>query len=67
MSTAFLPAAFTIEKLCQRYPVSRTYVYEELKAGKLRGLKVNGRRVILSRDAEDWWNSKVAEAQASAG
>jgi excisionase family DNA binding protein len=46
--------AFSIEEFCRRYGVGRTKVYEELKLGRLRALKVGRRTIISKDDAENW-------------
>jgi excisionase family DNA binding protein len=51
--------AFTIKEFCAAYGVRRTFVYEEIKAGKLETRAVGTRKVLIRRsDAEAWMNSK---------
>jgi excisionase family DNA binding protein len=44
----------SITQFCERYGPGRTTVYQELKAGRLRGRKIGRRTVIAVDDAEDW-------------
>ena len=46
--------AMSIDEFCQRYGVGRTSAYEEIKQGRLRGLKVGRRTIITEDDAEAW-------------
>src|SRR5262249_57859186 len=46
--------AMSIAQFCQRYSLSRTKVYEELKSGRLRGRKIGRRTIITEDDAEGW-------------
>ena len=46
--------AMSVGEFCQRYSIGRTTVYEEIKLGRLRGLKVGKRTLISEDDAEDW-------------
>ena len=44
----------SIARFSEDYAVGRTKAYEELKAGRLRGLKIGKRTVISQDDAEAW-------------
>jgi excisionase family DNA binding protein len=44
----------SIDDFCQRYNTGRTKTYEEIKAGRLRALKVGKRTIITDDDAEHW-------------
>jgi excisionase family DNA binding protein len=46
--------AFSIPEFCLLYGVCRTTVYEEIRAGRLRAVKVGRRTLILVDDAEAW-------------
>jgi excisionase family DNA binding protein len=46
--------AMSIAEFCERYGPGRTKAYEELKSGRLRGLKIGKRTVITEDDAEEW-------------
>jgi excisionase family DNA binding protein len=49
--------AYSISDFCQRYGVGRTTAYEEIKAGRLRAVKVGHRTLITVDDAEAWLKS----------
>jgi hypothetical protein len=53
--------AYTINSFVQAFPISRTSVYEEIKAGRLRSRKVAGRTLIATEDAEAWFATHVRE------
>ena len=57
MSTRIEPRALTIEDVCERYSVGRTTVFAEIKAGRLRAVKLGRSTRIDARDAECWWQS----------
>ena len=44
----------SITRFSEDYAIGRTKAYEELKAGRLRGLKIGKRTVISQDDAEAW-------------
>jgi hypothetical protein len=46
--------AMSITRFSEDYAIGRTKAYEELKAGRLRGLKIGKRTVISQDDAEAW-------------
>ncbi|MCA0000941.1 MULTISPECIES: helix-turn-helix transcriptional regulator [unclassified Mesorhizobium] len=49
------PNAFTIKRLCAAYGVGRTFVYEEIKAGRLETRKAGPRKVLVRKvDADAW-------------
>ena len=49
-----LRRALSVDEFCERYGLGRSKVYEELKAGRLRGRKVGRRTIITEDDAENW-------------
>jgi hypothetical protein len=51
------PNAFTIEGFCQAYSVRRSYVFNEMKAGRLHGRKAGRKTLIRKIDADEWLNS----------
>jgi excisionase family DNA binding protein len=53
-ATSIQQRAMSIGDFCQRYGIGRTSVYEEIKQGRLRGLKVGRRTIITEDDAEAW-------------
>ena len=46
--------AMSVGQFCQHYGIGRTTAYEEIKRGRLRGLKVGKRTLITEDNAEDW-------------
>jgi excisionase family DNA binding protein len=46
--------AFSIAEFCYRYAIGRTTTYEEIKAGRLKVLKVGRRSLITESSAEAW-------------
>jgi hypothetical protein len=46
--------ARTIRQFCADYGVGRTLAYAEIKAGRLRAVKVRARTLILHTDSETW-------------
>jgi hypothetical protein len=46
--------AMSIARFSEDYAIGRTKAYEELKSGRLRGLKIGKRTIISQDDAEAW-------------
>jgi excisionase family DNA binding protein len=46
--------AMSIAGFTEDYSIGRTKVYEELRSGRLRGLKIGKRTIISQDDAEAW-------------
>jgi hypothetical protein len=46
--------AMSIARFSEDYAIGRTKAYEELKSGRLRGLKIGKRTIISQDDAEVW-------------
>ncbi|WP_084673912.1 excisionase family DNA-binding protein [Methylobacterium sp. WSM2598] len=55
--------AFTIEQACYALGLGRTTIYDLLASGKLKGIKVGNRRLILSESVH---NFLAAAAQGAA-
>jgi excisionase family DNA binding protein len=53
-ATSIQQRAMSIGEFCQHYGIGRTTAYEEIKRGRLRGLKVGKRTLITEDNAEDW-------------
>ena len=49
-----LPHLMTINAFCAWSSLGRTKVYDEIKLGRLRSIRVGGRRLIRADDAEAW-------------
>jgi excisionase family DNA binding protein len=50
--------AMSIRAFCERYDIGRTKVYGEIRAGRLRALKV-GKRTLISADAAEEWLNRL--------
>jgi excisionase family DNA binding protein len=59
-SKALDPEAYTVGRFCTAFGVGKTFVYEQIKARKLRAVKTGARTLILRRDAEAWANALPA-------
>jgi excisionase family DNA binding protein len=46
--------AFAIKEICRAYGICRETVYNEIRHGRLRALKLGKKTVILRSDAEKW-------------
>jgi excisionase family DNA binding protein len=49
--------AMSLAEFCDRYGLSRTKTYEEIKYGRLRALKCGKRTLVTEDDAEAWLRS----------
>lgn len=49
--------ALTVAQFCERYSLSQSKVYLEIKAGRLRAVKVGSRTLLLARDIRTWERS----------
>ena len=46
--------AYDIQSFCKAHSISRSFVYLEIKAGRLKPCKA-GRRTLISREAAEAW------------
>jgi excisionase family DNA binding protein len=46
--------ALTIKELCEAYRLCREKAYQEIRAGRLRAVKLGRKTLILHADAEVW-------------
>lgn len=46
--------AFTVNEFCKAFGVSRTLVYEEIKAGRVQSKKAGRRTLIPVQSALEW-------------
>lgn len=55
--------AYDIKSFCKAFNVSRSFVYAEIKAGRLKVVKV-GRRTLIPRENASAWlhGTKLASA-----
>jgi excisionase family DNA binding protein len=53
-STEQSPLAFGVADAARRSSVSRSFLYEQMKSGRLRFLKAGKRRLILDADLRAW-------------
>lgn len=54
--------AFTIAEFCRRNGVGKTFVYEEIRSGRLHAVKA-GRRTLISATAEQRWLTSLPDLQ----
>lgn len=52
--------AYDIKSFCKAYSVSRSFVYLEMAAGRLKSFKA-GRRRLISREAAEEWRRRLEE------
>jgi excisionase family DNA binding protein len=52
-----LRGAYTLTGFCKAFGLGLTFVYEQIKGGKLRAVKAGKRTLILRRDADAWARS----------
>jgi excisionase family DNA binding protein len=55
-------AALRVKEMCARYGISRTTLYEEIAAGRLRAVKCGKATLIPCTSAEAWLNGLPAKA-----
>lgn len=48
------PLAWSVETLAARSALGRSFLYQEIKAGRLRARRAGTRLVVLAADAESW-------------
>ena len=60
MTTPVEPLADTIPNACARLGCSRSTIYLEIAAGKLRAVKVRGRTILTRADQAAWLASLPA-------
>ena len=49
--------ALTVSEFCETYSIGRTFLYEQLKAGRLSAVKAGKKTLILRDEAERWARS----------
>ena len=57
--------AYSIPEFLAAVPIGRTKLYEELKAGRLRAVKVGKRTLIPLCEAEAWLRRMANNGEAS--
>ena len=57
--------AYSIPEFLAVVPIGRTKLYEELKAGRLRAVKVGKRTLILITEAERWLATLAGPGEAA--
>jgi excisionase family DNA binding protein len=58
--------AYRIDDLAEALGVSRTKLYSEIAAGKLRAVKLGSRTLVTTRDANDYL-SRLPDIRAALG
>jgi len=54
--------AYDIKSFCKAYNVSRSFVYTEMKSGRLKFVKVGRRTLIPKNYAEEWLYNRGSAA-----
>ena len=48
------PLALTVKEFCNRFSISRTTFYEEIKSHRLELRKVGHKSIVLTEEADRW-------------
>ena len=59
--------ALRISETCKIYGISRTFLYGEIKANRIRVRKAGRRTLIDPADAEAWFKSLPVQGEATTG
>lgn len=51
--------AYDLKTFCRAFNVSRSFVYAEMKAGRLRYVKAGRRTLIPRKYAQDWLLNRI--------
>jgi excisionase family DNA binding protein len=54
MSTDELAGAFTVSEFCEVYNVGRTFLYQEIKSGRLSAVKAGTKTLVMKAEAARW-------------
>jgi excisionase family DNA binding protein len=54
------PDAYTIDEVCRRVQVGRSYIYGEIRAGRLRARKLGRLTRVLTPDLAAWLDAAPA-------
>lgn len=54
MHASYKPAAFAVREFCRWANISRSSFYKEVKAGKIRPVKLGKKTLIPIKEAERW-------------
>jgi excisionase family DNA binding protein len=63
-NTDYPRAALRVSEACASLSISRSKLYEELAAGRLKALKAGSRTLIPTKSIDDWLNS-LPDAKAA--
>jgi excisionase family DNA binding protein len=58
--------AYNIKEFCKCFSIGRSKIYAEIKAGRLRAIKIGRRTLITLADAEEWLFCLPSSTQAHA-
>ncbi len=61
-----IPLAYTVASLAERWGTSDTFVYDQIKAGRLRAFRLGGKLIRIRPDAVDEYE-KAGEIETAAG
>ena len=65
MATDYKKAAFSIAEFCSVTSLGRSWVYEEIRRGRLKVLKAGRRTLITSEEMTAWMQRLAAEAEGA--
>lgn len=65
MATDFKKPAFSIAEFCTATSLGRSWVYEEIRRGRLKVLKAGRRTLITSEEMTAWMQRLAAEAEGA--
>lgn len=65
-STMPAPIAYTIAQVLAAVPISRSYLYLELRSGRLRSFKIGRRRLVAVVDLVAWLAARRDAATSAA-
>jgi excisionase family DNA binding protein len=60
--SAALPCALRVDEACARYRISRSKLYLEIAAGRLKAVKCGSRTLIPTEAGDAWFNSLPGKA-----
>lgn len=65
MATDDFAEYISIAEAAEQYKVTRTYWYDQIKAGKLTGYELPGRRgtYLLRKDIEEFWKPRPKDVR----
>lgn len=59
--------AYSVEELCRFTSLGRSIIYQEIRRGHLKAVKLGRRTLILASEVERWLNTLPASSPSSTG